>query len=531
MIPLNFALPIFVQAASLFLGIFVFFSNPREKTNRVFGFLVLFSVFWIFCVFLADLLKEYEVVMFWTKMAIVGPTMIGSLFYYFSLIFPRERKTISTLRQFLIFVPTIIILLLSPTSQNVKEIKIEQWGTSFVPGLLYYLMFFYLLLYFGIALRNLWQSRTKTDILIEKHQIKFIFIALLGALVVGLFANLVFPILGRSEVSKYGPSFSVIFFVVVASIAILRHHLLDTRVILTEALVFFLISILVVRIPVSRGFEEMIFEVVILILTSIIGGILIRGVLKEIDYRKELEEAYAELKKLDMAKTEFISIASHQLRTPLTIIKGYVSMMLEGTYGRVAKKAQKPLENVLNSNERLIRLVNDLLMVSKVETGKIEVEFSKANLEEIIVDLLKELEPKAREKKIYLKLEKSKELLPIIMIDKDKIRQTIFNILDNGIRYTNQGGLTVALRKLDSKVRITIRDTGEGMNQEEAKRLFSSFSRGSAGVKLWAEGAGLGLYIAKKFIDFHHGRIWAKSPGKGKGSIFFIELPIYQSEK
>lgn len=248
---------------------------------------------------------------------------------------------------------------------------------------------------------------------------------------------------------------------------------------------------------------------------------------KEVEKRtKELSDAYEELKKLDKAKSEFVSIASHQLRTPLTAIKGYISMILENSYGKLSAKLKKPIENIYTSNERLIRLVNDLLNVSRIEAGRTELKREEASITELVSSIIDELKNNAGQKGIYLKLEKTKNGSKNISIDKSKMRQVIMNIIDNAIRYTEKGGITVRCAAQDKKYKIEIKDTGEGMTKDEMGDLFESFSRGKAGTRFWTEGAGLGLYVAKKFVDMHNGKIWAESQGKGKGSTFHIELPI-----
>jgi len=222
---------------------------------------------------------------------------------------------------------------------------------------------------------------------------------------------------------------------------------------------------------------------------------------EKVDFQtKELREAYEELQKLNRAKSEFISIASHQLRTPLTAIKGYISMMIEESYGKPPEKMRKPLENIYLSNERLIKLVNDLLSVSRIESGRIKIKLEKVSIDEIIVSLIEELKGLAREKDLYLKFEKPEKPLPEISVDEERIRQVILNLIENAIRYTNKGSITISAKKSDSKIQISIKDTGEGISKEEIPYLFESFSRGSAGTRFWTEGAGLGLYVAKKFV-------------------------------
>lgn len=248
---------------------------------------------------------------------------------------------------------------------------------------------------------------------------------------------------------------------------------------------------------------------------------------KEVENRtKELQSAYEELKKLDKAKSEFLSIASHQLRTPLTAVKGYISMILEKSYGQVPEKIEKPLQNVSISNERLIKLVNDLLSISRIEAGRIEMNFESQRIEELIASVTEELKNVAKEKNLYLKFEKPKLALPLILIDKEKLRQVILNLIDNAIRYTQKGGITIKAKIEETVLRIEVSDTGAGMTDEELSKMFESFSRGTAGARLYTEGAGLGLYIARKFVEMHRGRIWAESKGKKQGSVFFVELPV-----
>lgn len=273
-----------------------------------------------------------------------------------------------------------------------------------------------------------------------------------------------------------------------------------------------------------------IFDVILQVMSAIVVGFIssnfVKRIITEQKITKELQVAYEELKELDKAKTEFISIASHQLRTPLSAIKGYISMLQEKTYGVLPKKMEKPLENVYLSNERLIKLVNNLLSVSRIETGKIQIKLENSSLEEIILSLVEELKGIAQVKNIYLKYEKSEEKLPKISLDREKIRQVILNLIDNAIKYTTKGGITIKTKIQDQKCKIEIKDTGEGMTKKEISHLFRSFDRGSAGQRLWREGAGLGLYIARKFVEMHQGQIWVESKGKGRGSTFYIELPL-----
>jgi signal transduction histidine kinase len=282
--------------------------------------------------------------------------------------------------------------------------------------------------------------------------------------------------------------------------------------------------LLLVQAVTATNWLEFGWKFIIFLVFLYFGYLLIKSVILEIQRRQEIE-------KIDKAKSEFISIASHQLRTPLTAVKGYISMILDGTYGQLAEKQAKPLENVYQSNERLIRLVNDLLNLSRLDAGKIEFSPELISLEEMVSDIIEELRINAEKKGLYIKMVKPQEPLPKIMVDQDKLRQVILNIVDNAIKYTKEGGVTFELKKLDEQEEIKVSDTGEGMDEKELNSLFQMFSRATAGTQLHAEGAGLGLYVARQFIEMHEGKIWAESPGKSRGSTFYIQLPIHLSLK
>jgi signal transduction histidine kinase len=282
---------------------------------------------------------------------------------------------------------------------------------------------------------------------------------------------------------------------------------------------------------------DLLLKISVLLLVAFVSSNFIKRIIAERKISQKLKIAYEELKRLDKAKSEFISIASHQLRTPLTAIKGYISMIFEKIYGEPPEKMAKPLENIYASNERLIKLVNDLLSVSRIEAGRMEMNWEKLSIEEIITSIVEEFKIVAKEKGIYLKFEKppkesklptgqAEKPLPKILLDRDKIRQVIMNVVDNAIRYTEKGGVTIKLKTKNEKLKIEVSDTGEGLTKYELSKIFESFSRGAAGTRLYTEGVGLGLYIAKRFIEMHKGKIWAESRGKGKGSTFYIELPI-----
>ncbi len=239
----------------------------------------------------------------------------------------------------------------------------------------------------------------------------------------------------------------------------------------------------------------------------------------------ELESANENLKQLDQAKSEFLSIASHQLRTPLTGIKGYLSMLVEGDYGKIPKKIEDIIKQVFEASNRMARLVDVFLNVSRIEAGKLKLELNGFDLGELVLRSVKDLEITANERGLKLSFEKMDNVY-IVKADSDKIKDVLLNLIDNAIKYTKKGSINVKLSKKDSQALVEVSDTGVGLAEEDIDKLFNKFSRGEDSSKINTGGSGLGLYVAKKVIDAHGGKIWVESLGKEKGSKFSFTLPL-----
>jgi len=226
-------------------------------------------------------------------------------------------------------------------------------------------------------------------------------------------------------------------------------------------------------------------------------------------------------------KTDFVTVAAHQLRTPTSAIKWSLQVLLEEDLGKLNKEQKKVLEKTYETNEKVIHLVNDLLNVAEIEEGKYLSKMVLFNIEELVQEIIKDLKEQITEKKISLILEKPEEQLPQIMLDVEKMKIAIKNILDNAIKYTlSKGKVLVSLKRESEKnIIIQIQDTGVGIPFEEQDKIFTKFFRGSNIKKIDTEGTGLGLYIAKNIIEAHKGSIWFESE-EGRGTTFYITLPI-----
>ncbi|MFA6050364.1 MAG: HAMP domain-containing sensor histidine kinase [Candidatus Paceibacterota bacterium] len=260
------------------------------------------------------------------------------------------------------------------------------------------------------------------------------------------------------------------------------------------------------------------------------GFLLIRDSKRENEQKLKIERLNQELlvtnerlKEVDKQKTEFISFASHQLRGPLTSIRGYASIILEGDLGELTKELRNAVDVIFKSAESLVSIVGDYLDVSRIELGKMKYEFKSFDLRNLAKTVITEFEPNVKKTGLTLDfVDKDGESL--VYADENKIKQVISNIIDNSMKYTKTGGITVAFEPSAEKVRISIKDTGVGIPAEILPKLFEKFARAPDASKTNILGTGLGLFVAKKMMEAHRGRIWAESEGKDKGSTFFIEL-------
>ncbi len=242
------------------------------------------------------------------------------------------------------------------------------------------------------------------------------------------------------------------------------------------------------------------------------------------DRTRQLEEQREKLLRMYNLKSEFTSMVSHELRTPLAVIKDGVSVVSEGSAGELNDQQKNFLGMALANIDRLSRLINDVLDLSKLETKKMEFRIVKGNLNELIDDVLKSYEHILKKKGLRLH-KKLDPFLPLVRLDPDRITQVFYNLMTNAVKFTDEGFIGVESKTLKGRVTISVEDTGQGMRKEDLYRIFEKFEQIAPADRAKAPGTGLGLAICKQIIEQLGGRIWVESEF-GKGSKFFFSLPI-----
>ncbi len=242
---------------------------------------------------------------------------------------------------------------------------------------------------------------------------------------------------------------------------------------------------------------------------------------------RELRESNKKLKSLDEAKDEFISMASHQLRTPLTSVKGYMSMVLEGDAGKLNPTQHQLLEQAFASSQRMVYLISDFLNVSRLQTGKFTIERTPVILSNVVQQEVNQLRSTAESRNLTIECSVPSEF-PALQLDESKLRQAIMNFVDNAIFYSRPGGvIKVDLIKTAKDAVLTVEDSGIGVPMSERHHLFTKFYRASNARTARPDGTGIGLFMAKKVVVAHGGSIIFNSV-EGKGSTFGFRLPLKQ---
>jgi len=525
---------------SLFLGFFVFYKNKNSFANKALFFLAISFSLWALSNLIVWTNPDSRIVLFFWSLILFWEFCIFLFSLYFNYVFIKNED-FNFFGKIVIFVLSLPILLLLSTSFNLFDFDVSiNCGPleGFAWSYLYVLEFIAVAFIVVFSIVNFRKSDKQ-----KKKQIAFfsssLLLFLISFFITGYISSLLYDLnlTDSFELEQYG-LFGMTFFMGVLVYMIVKFKAFNIKLLGAQALVIALVVLIGSQFFFIQNNTNRILTGITLALALGFGYYLIKSVKAEVQRKEELQymsdqlaKANDQLKKLDNAKSDFISIASHQLRTPLTSIKGFISLLSEGSYGKITPIQQETLNKVYQSNERLIHLVEDLLDISRIESGRMEFNFAPCQLANLCQEVADGFAIRAKNNKLYLEYKNPVVLLPEIIIDGGKVREVISNMVDNALKYTPKGGVIIKLEQKEANLRVTISDTGIGVPVTELPYLFSKFSRGKDVGRLNATGTGLGLYVGKSMIEANGGKIWAESEGEGKGSQFIIELPIKQSEE
>ena len=523
---------------TVILGFIVYFGNNKSATHRSFlGFSLLVALWGTFN-YISYQSLSLERAFFILRLTLFSVTWMTFYFFLFATSFPNENSRLPKLLRWILKFWTTIVSYLTLTSlvlEKVNTVSVEGAIASVTNGPMMPVFGMTTSIYVLIGIIFLLYKTIRSD---KENRARFLWVTA-GVLIMFvsiITTNFIFPVLFNN--SSYLP-FAALFvfpFIAFTSYAIIKYRLLNIRVVGVEIFIVLLLLINLIQLIQARSTSEVLTQLISYIGLVVVSVLILRSVLKEVEARekiqvlaKQLEGANEKLKQADQAKSEFLSIAAHQLRTPLTAIKGYISMFLEGDYGKFTPEQTTELESIFRSADRLTRLIDVFLNVSRIETGRLDLKKEPVQYMEIVEAVHSDLAQQAAKKGLKLTIQPPSEPLPLMMLDRDKIHDVTMNLVDNAIKYTPSGWVNIRISRTPSLLTFQVQDSGMGISAEDIDKLFQKFTRAEAVTRIHTGGSGLGLFIAKKIVEAHGGRIWIESEGVGKGSIFNYTLPITTS--
>lgn len=518
--------------SAMAISLFIFFNSPKNTISRLFLlFATLFST-WVTLDIVLWATNQPSVVMFsWSVQILLEPLTYATAFYLFYKTVVGSWPNFKTnLLLFLFIIPIIIFL---PTTLNLEGLLLSACESIEGPLAKYYTYFVnavFLIMILITGAKHIPKMSQKRDRLISLY----FGIGLVTFLIAFTSGNILSSFTDDWTISQYG-LFAMPVFASLIAYSIVRFNAFNVKTVGAQMLVVTLWALVGSLLFVVKSDTSRIVAAVTLFFTTISGFLLVRSVRKEVRQReqlevltKQLEAANERLKELDEAKSEFVSIASHQLRSPLTAIRGYASMLAEGSFGQMPQKALDSAKRIEESAKLMAMSIEDYLNVSRIESGNMKYNLSDFNLVDMTSKLCDDLRAEAMQRNLILLFRSNVTGKGIVNADIGKTDQIIHNLVNNSIKYTPKGSVNVFVRDdlKAKKIYVDITDTGIGMSQETIAKLFGKFSRANNANSVNTSGTGLGLFVALKMAEAMGGTITCTSEGDGKGSTFTFELPL-----
>jgi signal transduction histidine kinase len=519
-------------AVSILIGLVVLFNNPRDLTNRVLFAITLFFSVWVYFDLILWASEKIPYIMFFWSAIVPVELLIYASCLYLVYLFAHGQKD-APLRTKLIaaafFVP---IVLLAHTSYNLLGFDFSNCDREAIEGPLIQYLYVVELIFIGWAVVLAARGYRRLRLVRERRQMLYVAIGtvlLMTLFTAGNFVVTYFLDLDWS-VEQY-KLFGMPIFVALVAYSIVRYKTFNVKLIGAQAITAGL-AISVASLLVLRTIENVrVVAGITAVFVIIAGYVLVRSVQREIEQRerieklaKDLEAANARLKELDKMKSEFLSIASHQLRAPITSVRGYAANLVDGSYGKVPEGMMQPLHVIQESARLMVNSIEDYLNISRIEQGRMKYEKSDFDLGKLARQVVEELQPVAAAKKLALTYAGAGKA--DVNADMGKVKQVITNLIDNAIKYTPEGKIEVSVEAKGGKAVFMTKDTGIGVEADEIGKLFSKFTRARGANDVNTSGTGLGLYVAKQLTEGNGGTIRVESDGEGKGSRFIVELPV-----
>ena len=504
---------------SLFLGFFVLRKAKKNLESKLLFLITLFFSLWVLDILVLWVASYNDALLFGWQITPIFEFPLFIFSIYFTLVMTnKEKKDISSyLKLFFIGLMTFVFVLL-PTHLNIVNYNISNCEGT--PGFLFYFMYGWevmaIIALIIICIKR-FRSLPKTDVF--RKEVLWVGISIVSFLVLFNGSNIIGQITEIQEISFIG-SLGMVLFLGVLVYIIVRFKTFNVKLVAAQALVWALILLIgsqffFIKVPINFVLTGITFVAVI-----IFGQLLIKSVKKEIEQREHIEQ-------LATQRESFIHFLSHEVKGILGKNKNMFAMILEKDSVTTPEQVESFVKRSAVDTDGAIEMVENILHSNDFKNGKMNMDMNPFDLKIATLEAIESLKLDIETKKLFLETKIDESQNYTVIGDKENItKHVIRNLIDNAIRYTPKGIVNVSLSKKDGKILFSVKDTGVGITQEDMAKLFTEGGHGKDSIKVNVHSTGYGLFFAKGIVDAHHGRIWAESEGTGKGTTFFLELPV-----
>jgi signal transduction histidine kinase len=511
----------FAIIAALIIGFFVFANDSRALSSKLLLFITVTFSLWVF----SDLVlwateKLYLSMFFWSLLILFEPMVYAALVYFLYRFVNQKDVKFST--KLLLVLPIVPIIFLLPTKLTLLGFDLTNCDRAVVEGFIstYYIYSVETLYILWILIFSVFKYvKSSKEI---RRQIMLITAGIILFLISFAFGNIIQSFSESWVLGQLG-LFGMPIFVAFLSYMIVRFRTFNIKLLGAQVLVFAL-GFLVLAILFIRRIENVRIVVIFTLLFVIaLGYALIKSVKKEVKQKEELAKLNTDLQTLIQQRESLVHLITHKVKGSFTRTKYIFSEILQGSFGVVSPEMKKMAETGLESDDMGIRTVDLILNASNLQKGTVKYDMKPVDFKNLVLATIENRKDLAAGKGLRLKSE-IKDGAYLMNGDFFWLKEVVENLVDNSLKYTQEGEILVGLERKDRKILFSVKDTGVGIDPEDRKNLFTEGGRGRDSVKMNVDSTGYGLYSVKLIVEAHKGKVWAESPGIGQGSIFSVEF-------
>lgn len=513
------------MAAIGILGFVVYINNPHSITHQSFLPLSIFAVLWGIFNYLTYQFDKPEVVIWVLRISVFFAVWYALALFNMLYVVPKEKVKFPKI-YWVVFLPIVVLTsFFTLTPLVFKEVTgfVDGRVTSVqnAPGVIAFAIISISLVIGGMYVLF---SRIISSKSTERTKLVYVLIGVIITYSLIIVFNLILPAFFDNT---YFIPFAALFtlpFIALTAYAVIKHRLFDLKVVAVSILTFVLAVVTLIEVIFADSWEAISFQLSVFILVLLFGFLLIRNVLREVRQRERIERLAKDLEEANEQQTTLIHFITHQIKGFFTKSRNIFATLLEGDLGKIPTEAKPYLEEGFRSDTKAVNIVQDILKAANIRKGTLQYEKKDFDLRPIFEDVVQKGRAEAEDKNLTIKT-KVEDGDFVINGDKSQIEHAMRNLLDNAIKYTPAGEITLSLFKKAGKTVFSVSDMGIGIDKDELPLLFREGGRGKDALKTNTESSGYGLYIVKSIVEAHGGRVWAESKGKNQGSVFSFELP------